>query len=113
MGDLLKNYFIKQNKYNMGGKKKGGGKAKKSKAGAIDFLDPMEENCVLEAIKESLTAKLIEETDMADKCKASENEKGFRELQLERKVKAEQKIQMDIISDMTRQYKSVEEELME
>ena len=27
-------------------------------------------------------------------------------------MKAEQKIQMDIISDMTRQYKSVEEELM-
>ena len=43
--------------------------------------------------------------------KASENEKRMRELQLERKVKAEQKIQMEIISDMTRQYKSVEEEL--
>ena len=27
-------------------------------------------------------------------------------------MKAERKIQMDIISDMTRQYKSVEEELM-
>ena len=98
----------------MGGKKKGGKKGgKKGKAGAIDFLDEMETNCVLEAIKESLTSKLIDETDHADKCKASENEKRFRELQLERKVKAEQKIQMDIISDMTRQYKSVEEELMD
>ena len=43
----------------------------------------------------------------------AENEKRFRELQLERKVKDEQKLQMDIISDMTRQYKSVEEELFE
>ena len=98
----------------MGGKKKGGKKgAKKGKAGAIDYLDDTESNQILEAIKESLTAKLIEETDTADRCKAAENEKRFRELQLERKVKAEQKIQMDIISDMTRQYKSVEEELME
>ena len=74
----------------MGGKKKGGKKGgKKGKAGAIDYLDDVETNCVLVAIKESLTGKLIEETDHADKCKASENEKRFRELQLERKVKAE------------------------
>ena len=98
----------------MGGKKKGGKKGgKKGKAGAIDYLDEIEQNHVLEAIKESLTAKLIAETDSADKCKAAENEKRFRELQLERKVKDEQKLQMDIISDMTRQYKSVEEELFE
>tara|TARA_B110001450_G_scaffold197490_1_gene186088 strand:- start:484 stop:681 length:198 start_codon:yes stop_codon:yes gene_type:complete len=65
----------------MGGKKKGGKKGgKKGKAGAIDYLDDIEANCVLEAIKESLTSKLIEETDQADKCKASENEKRFREL---------------------------------
>ena len=95
----------------MGGKKKGkGGGGKKGKS---DFdLDDDEKNQVLEAMKESLVAKLIYETDNADRCKASENEKRMRELQLERKVKAEQKIQMDIISDMTRQYKSVEEELM-
>ena len=48
----------------MGGKKKGGKKGgKKGKAGAIDYLDDIEANCVLEAIKESLTSKLIEETD--------------------------------------------------
>ena len=87
----------------MGGKKKGGKKGgKKGKTGAIDYLDEIEQNHVLEAIKESLTAKLIAETDSADRCKAAENEKRFRELQLERKVKDEQKLQMDIISDMTR-----------
>ena len=35
-----------------------------------------------------------------------------KEMEMERKVKHEKKIQMDIISDMTRQYKSVEEQLM-
>ena len=34
-------------------------------------------------------------------------------MQLERKVKEDLKIQRDIISDMTRQYKSVEEEKMQ
>ena len=85
----------------MGGKKKGkGGGGKKGKS-ELD-LDDNEKNQVLEAMKESLVAKLIKETDAADRSKASENEKRMRELQLERKVKAEQKIQMDIISDMTR-----------
>ena len=36
-----------------------------------------------------------------------------KEMEMERKVKQEKKIQMDIISDMTRQYKSVEERLMD
>ena len=34
-----------------------------------------------------------------------------REMELQRNVKREQKVQMDIISDMTRQYKSVFEQL--
>ena len=56
------------------GKKKGGGKK-----GEFD-LDMDESNHVLEAMKESLVAKLISETDTADKCKASENEKRLREM---------------------------------
>ena len=95
----------------MGGKKKKGGGKKKDKGPGDLSLE--ESNAVLEAIKESLCEKLIRETDDADRCKASENEKRFREMQLERKVKEEYKIQMDIISDMTRQYKSVEEEKMQ
>ena len=64
----------------MGGKKKGGkgGGGKKSK-NEMD-LDDNEKNQVLEAMKESLVAKLISETDNADRCKASENEKRMREL---------------------------------
>ena len=84
----------------MGGKKKKGGGKKKDKGPGDLTLE--ESNAVLEAIKESLCEKLIRETDDADRCKASENEKRFREMQLERKVKEEHKIQMDIISDMTR-----------
>ena len=34
-----------------------------------------------------------------------------KEMELNRNVKREQKVQMDIISDMTRQYKSVQESL--
>ena len=98
----------------MGAKKKDKKGGKKGKKGATEFdLTVEESNMVLEAMKDSLAAKLISEGESADKCKASENEKRFRELQLQRKVKEEQKKQMDIISDMTRQYKSVEEELMD
>ena len=51
------------------------------------------------------------EQERADKSKASENEKKHRELQLERQLKEEEKRTRDIISDMTRQYKSMQEEL--
>ena len=76
----------------MGAKKKGGkGGGKKKKGGGEFDLSVDESNHVLEAMKESLVAKLISETDYADKCKASENEKRLREMQLERKVAAEKK----------------------
>ena len=73
----------------MGGKKKGKGGGKKKKGGGEFDLDTEEATHWLEAQQESLTAKYIQESEMADKCKASENEKRMRELQLERKVKAE------------------------
>ena len=71
----------------MGAKKKG--KGKKKKGGGEFDLDLEESNFVLEAMKESLVSKLIAETEWANKCKASENEKRLREMQLEKKVKAE------------------------
>ena len=73
----------------MGAKKKGGKKGKKKKGGGEFGLDVNEENHVLEAMKESLVSKLISETEHADRCKASENEKRLREIQLERKVRNE------------------------
>ena len=98
----------------MGAKKKKGGKGKgKAKKGGEFGLDVDEENHVLEAMKESLVGKLIRETEYADKQKAAEGEKRVREQWLDKKVKEEERIQMEIISDMTRQYKSVEEEMNE
>lgn len=53
------------------------------------------------------------EQTRADSSKASENEKRHRELQLEKQLKDEEKRTRDIIADMTRQYKSMFEELTE
>jgi len=50
---------------------------------------------------------------MADRSKASENEKRHREIQLDKLFEEEQNRQRDIIADMTRQYKSRFEELTE
>ena len=50
---------------------------------------------------------------MADKSKASENEKKHREVQLDKLLEEENNRQRDIVSDMTRQYKSRFEELTE
>ena len=49
---------------------------------------------------------------MADRSKASENEKRNRDLQLARLLKEEENRKRDIVSDMTRQYKSRFEELV-
>ena len=49
---------------------------------------------------------------MADKSKASENEKRHRDLQLQKLLKDEENRKRDIVSDMTRQYKSRFEELV-
>jgi hypothetical protein len=65
----------------MGGKKKagkGGGKGKKK--GNDTDPDPSEKNHILEAEVQSLTQKLIMEQEMADRSKASENEKRHRDL---------------------------------
>jgi len=86
----------------MGGKKKGkGGKGKGKKKNDTD-PDPVEKNFILQAEIESLTQKLIMEQSMADRSKASENEKRHREIQLDKLLEEENNRQRDIISDMTR-----------
>lgn len=75
----------------MGGKKKGGKKGGGKKGGGGEFALSLEEsNQVLQVMRESLQAKLIDESSEANIAKAAENEKRHRELQLERKV-ADQK----------------------
>ena len=98
----------------MGGKKKGGKKGKKGgKKGGGEFgLSLEESNAVLMVMKEALQARYIDEQNEANEKKASEKEKRMREMMLERQVAEQQKTKMYIISDMTRQYKSVEEDLM-
>lgn len=94
-----------------GKKKKGKGAKKGKKKGNDTDPDPVEKNFILQAEIESLTQKLIMEQDMADRSKAAENEKRHREVQLDRLLEEEQNRQRDIVSDMTRQYKSRFEEL--
>ena len=98
----------------MGGKKKGGKKGKKGgKKGGGEFgLSLEESNQVLMVMKEALQARYIDEQSEANQSKAAEKEKRMREMMLERQVAEQKKTQMYIISDMTRQYKSVEEDLM-
>jgi chromosome segregation ATPase len=96
----------------MGGKKKGGKKKGGKKKGNDTDPDPVEKNFILQAEIESLTQKLIMEQEMADKSKASENEKRHRDLQLSKLLKDEENRKRDIVSDMTRQYKSRFEELV-
>ena len=96
----------------MGGKKKGGKKKGGKKKGNDTDPDPVEKNFILQAEIESLTQKLIMEQEMADKSKASENEKRHRDLQLQKLLKDEENRKRDIVSDMTRQYKSRFEELV-
>ena len=62
-------------------------------------------------MREALASKLIRETQQDNIEKKDENESRMRRLELERKVAKQKKTQMDIISDMTRQFKSVEEDL--
>merc|ERR1712070_853143 len=94
----------------MGGKKKGG-KAKKKGGGGEFGLKVEEQNMVYEAMRDALASKYVKEKQEADHEKREENEMRLRELAIERQLANQEKIQMDIISDMTRQFKSVESDL--
>ena len=67
---------------------------------------------ILQTEKESLQKKLIDEQYMADKAKAAENEIKSVVLKTEKDFEEETERTSDIISDMTRQYKSKEEDLL-
>ena len=98
----------------MGGKKKGkkGKKGKKSK-GAYDDATIEEKNWILQAEKEALEQKLIMTLQEANKSKAREQERAHKQLQLKETQEDQRKRTDAIIADMTRQYKSTDEELRE
>ena len=98
----------------MGAKKKGkkGKKGKKSK-GVTDDATVEERNWILQAEKESLEQKLILIRSQANSSKAKEQERAHRQLQLNEAKDAQKRRTDAIVSDMTRQYKSTDEELCE
>ena len=98
----------------MGGKKKGkkGKKGKKKAGGIADDATVEEKNFILQAEKESLEQRLILTLQQANDSKRKEQEKRAREQKLNEMMEANQKRTHDIIADMTRQFKSTEDELM-
>ena len=96
----------------MGAKKgKKGKKGSKKKGGGDLEANVSEKNWQLQAEIEALTQKLINEQGMADRGKAQENEKRHKEIQLNKILRDQKKRTMDIVADMTRQFKSKHEEL--
>ena len=97
----------------MGGKKKKGKKGKKAKKGVTDDATVEEKNWILQAEKEALEQRLVNTLQQGNKSKAKEQERAFRQLQLKEAQESQKKRTDAIVSDMTRQYKSTDEELRE
>ena len=99
----------------MGGKKKGGKKGKKGKKGKAlgDDATVEERNWILQAEKESLEQRLILTLQQANAAKAREQERAHRQLQLKEAHEASKQRTDAIVSDMTRQFKSTDEEMRE
>ena len=99
----------------MGPKKaKGGAKKKKGgKGGLGDDVDDNERTFIVQAEIESLSMKLAAQQRRADIAKASELEKMYHHREDVENADKEKKRTNDIVSDMTRQYKATQEELME
>ena len=90
----------------MGAKgKKKGGKKKKSK-GIEDKYDPNELRHVMSAKLDSLNERMISTASRAEEAKAAENERRYKDYEMVKIEKREIKSANDIMSDMTRQYKS-------
>ena len=91
----------------MGAKgKKKGGKKKKKKGGIEDKYDPGELRHVMSAKLDSLQDRMARTMRNAEEAKAAENERRYKDLELAKVEKREIKTANDIMSDMTRQYKS-------
>ena len=107
----LKDKFKKGKK----GKKGRGKKGKKGKKGkgVYDDASIEEKNWILQAEKEALEQKLIMIQQSANKSKIREQERANRQLQLKEAHESQKKRTDAIVADMTRQYKSTDEELRE
>ncbi|CAI2379492.1 unnamed protein product [Moneuplotes crassus] len=88
------------------------GKGKKKKGGGLGDPTPEELSWILQTEKESLQKKLIDEQHRANTEKAAENEVKSKVMKIEKDFEEEVERTADIISDMTRQYKSKEEDLL-
>ena len=99
----------------MGGKAKKSKKGKKGKKGKglSDDATVEEKNWILQAEKEALEQRLILTLEQANQAKAKEQEQRYRMLQLKEAQDAMDKRKDSIVADMTRQYKSTDEELRE
>ena len=98
----------------MGGKKKGKKRGKgKGKKGITDDATTEEKNWILQAEKEALEQKLILIIQQSNHAKSAMQEAKHHYLQSEDAAKSKEKRSQDIVSDMTRQYKSTEDELQQ
>lgn len=95
----------------MGGKK-GGGKKKKEKKVDNPLANlTLEEQVNARTIEwKALQQLLINETELADRERAGENELRSKTLILSKDLEEERKISWDVTCDMTRQYKSMQQE---
>jgi len=97
------------------GKAKKGGKGKGKDSGGGDGgaeLTPMEVAKLMQAENIALQRKLAERQEEASKAIASRREIQNRVIELKRDFEDEQKQTYQITADMTRQYKSMQEELL-
>ncbi len=90
--------------------KKGKGKKKGDKGG--DETEKLTAQVhLLTAQVEILQKQLVLQKEKADHAKASENEGRAKLMELDQHFKEEEETRFHIISDMTRQYKSMQDEL--
>ena len=91
--------------------KQKGGKKGKGKGGDDELEKAKDEARMMTLQVEILQSKLVSEKERADNAKASENEIRAKLFELEKHFQEEEKTRFDIITNMTRQYKSMQEQL--
>jgi vacuolar-type H+-ATPase subunit I/STV1 len=96
----------------MGAKKKGGGKKKKENKEDNPLANlSIEEQVSARTIEwKSLQQILINETEAADRERAAEGELRTKTIMLTKDLEEEKKIGWDVTCDMTRQFKSMQQE---
>jgi chromosome segregation ATPase len=91
--------------------KKKGGKKGKGKGGDDELEKAKDEARMMTLQVEILQAKLVEQKEKADNAKASEHEVKSKLFELEKQYREEEDSRFMIITNMTRQYKSLEQQL--